>query len=163
MDVDGVLTDGRIILGKGEELKSFDVHDGMGLSIAKKAGLRLGIITGRSSEAVERRAKELDIDVLLQGSKNKLRSLQEIMKKEYLNYQQICYIGDDIIDLPLFKIVGFSATVADAPDSIKSQVSYIATKPGGRGAVREIIEYILTSKGILQSTIDALLLDWNNL
>jgi 3-deoxy-D-manno-octulosonate 8-phosphate phosphatase (KDO 8-P phosphatase) len=154
MDVDGVLTDGRIILGKNEELKFFNVHDGMGITLAKKSGMKIGIITSRTSKAVERRARELKMDYIIQESKNKLKSLKEIIKIENVDYQNVCYIGDDIIDIPLLRKVGFSATVNDAPEYVKSEASYISDKPGGRGAVRDIIEYILKCKGSLNSTIE---------
>jgi len=157
MDVDGVLTDGRIILGKKEELKFFDVHDGMGITIAKRSGMKVGIITGRTSEAVEKRAKELKMDYIIQGSKNKLKSLDEILKIENIDYQNVCYIGDDILDIPLFRKVAFSATVNNAPDYIKSEASYISDKLGGRGAVRDIIEYILKCKGILDYTLKSII------
>ena len=161
MDVDGVLTDGRIVLGKEEELKFFDVRDGMGITIAKRSGLKVGIITGRTSEAVERRAKELKMDYIIQGSKNKLKSLDEIIKIENIYYQNVCYIGDDIIDIPLFRKVGFSATVNDAPEYVKSEVFYVSNKLGGRGAVRDIIEYILKGKEILNSLIEDMINDWS--
>ena len=154
MDVDGVLPDGRILLGKNEELKFFNVHDGMGITLAKKSGMKIGIITSRTSKAVERRAEELEMDYIVQGSKNKLKSLDEILKIENIDYQNVCYIGDDIIDIPLLRKVGLSATVNDAPEYVKSEVSYISDKPGGRGAVRDIIEYILKCKGCLNSTIE---------
>ena len=154
MDVDGVLTDGRIILGKNEELKFFNVHDGMGITLAKKSGMKIGIITSRTSKAVERRAEELEMDYIIQGNKNKLESLNKILKVENIDYQNVCYIGDDIIDIPLLRKVGFSATVNDAPEYVKSEASYISDKPGGRGAVRDIIEYILKCKGCLNSTIE---------
>ena len=154
MDVDGVLTDGRIILGKNEELKFFNVHDGMGITLAKKSGMKIGIITSRTSKAVERRAEELEMDYIIQGNKNKLESLNKILKVENIDYQNVCYIGDDIIDIPLLRKVGFSATVNDAPEYVKSEASYISDKLGGRGAVRDIIEYILKCKGCLNSTIE---------
>ena len=154
MDVDGVLTDGRIILGKNEELKFFNVHDGMGITLAKKSGMKIGIITSRTSKAVERRAEELEMDYIIQGNKNKLESLNKILKVENIDYQNVCYIGDDITDIPLLRKVGFSATVDDAPEYVKSEASYISDKPGGRGAVRDIIEYILKRKGCLNSTIE---------
>lgn len=157
MDVDGVLTDGRIVLGKDEELKFYDVRDGMGIALAKRNGLKVGIITSRVSESVERRARELALDYTIQGSQNKLMSLNEILQKENIDYHNICYIGDDIVDIPLLRLVGFSATVKDAPDYIKSDVSYVSAKPGGRGAVRDIIEYILKRKGALYSTIEGMI------
>jgi len=161
MDVDGVLTDGRVILGKNEELKFFDIHDGMGIHIARESGLKTGIITGRTSEAVERRSKELKIDYVVQGSKKKIKALDKILESEKLNYENVCFIGDDIIDIPIFRKVGFSATVKGAPENVKSEAEYVSTKPGGRGAVREIIEHILDSKGILNSTIEHMIEDWS--
>lgn len=160
MDVDGVLTDGRIVLGKMEELKFFDVRDGMGVTIARKSGLKVGIITGRISKAVDRRGDELHFDYIIQGEENKLNKLDEVLKKEKLHYNEVCYIGDDIIDIPLFRKVGFSATVNDAPEYVKSEVSYVAKKPGGRGAVREIIEFLLKSTGVLEITINEMLKEW---
>ncbi|MEW6606098.1 MAG: HAD-IIIA family hydrolase [bacterium] len=162
MDVDGVLTDGRIILGEKEELKFFDIKDGMGITLAKKAGLKVGVITGRTSKAVEKRGKELKMDYVIQEKINKLEAVEEILKKEKLDYKNIAYIGDDIIDISLFRKVGFSATVNDAPEYIKSEVSYVANKNGGRGAVREIIEYILKNQGVLQLTIDKIIEAWSN-
>ena len=160
MDVDGVLTDGRIVLGNMEELKFFDVRDGMGVTIARKSGLKVAIITGRISKAVDRRGAELNFDYIIQGEENKLSKLNEILKKEKLNYDEVCYIGDDIIDIPLFRKVGFSATVNDAPEYVKSEASYVAKKQGGRGAVREIIEFLLKSKGILELTLKKMLKEW---
>lgn len=161
MDVDGVLTDGRIILGNNEELKFFDVHDGMGVTIARKSGLKVGIITGRRSKAVEKRGEELKFDLIIQGEEKKLKKLKEILVSEKLDYREVCYIGDDIIDIPLFRKVGFSATVNDAPENVKSEVDFISNKPGGKGAVREIIEHILKSKGILNSTIESMIKNWS--
>ena len=160
MDVDGVLTDGRIVLGKNDELKFFDVRDGMGITIAKRSGLKVGIITSRRSEAVEKRARELEMDHIIQGSENKLKSLNEILEIESMGYQNVSYIGDDIVDIPIFRKVGFSATVNDAPDNVKSEVSYVSSKSGGRGAVRDIIEYVLKCKGTLDSTIEDLITNW---
>ena len=160
LDVDGVLTDGTIILGKNEELKFFNAHDSMAICYARKAGLKVGIITGRKSEAVEKRAEELKMDFLYQDYKRKLEALNEIIKNECMDYRNVCYVGDDIIDIPLFRNVGFSATVNDAPDIVKSEADYISPRPGGRGAVRDIIDYILMTKGIYDSTIKAMLEEW---
>jgi len=153
-DVDGVLTDGRIILSESDELKCFDARDGMGITIAKNSGFIVGIITGRNSRVVERRAKELKLDYTIQGSKDKLKDLDIILKKEELGYENVCYVGDDIIDIPVFRKVGFSATPNDAPDLVKSEATFISDKMSGRGAVREIIEYLLDSKGTLKQTIN---------
>ena len=156
MDVDGVLTDGRIILGENEELKCFDAKDGMGISLARKNGLKIGFITGRTSKAVERRGKELAIDFLYQGCRDKVSAANEILKKEGLEYQNICYIGDDINDIQLLRKVGFSATVNNVPEYLKKEVDYVSQESGGRGAVRDIIEHILKSKGILTSSIEGM-------
>lgn len=161
-DVDGVLTDGRIILGKDEELKFFNIYDGMGIHLAKRSGLKVGIITGRTSEAVERRAKELGIDYVIQGSKKKLNSLKDIMESEKLGFENICYMGDDIIDIPIFRKVGFSATVVNAPEYVKSEADYVSRKSGGEGAVREVIDHILAEKGVLCTVIDKLIEEWQD-
>ena len=161
MDVDGVLTDGRIVLGNDDELKFFDVRDGMGITLAKRSGMKVGIITSRTSEAVEKRAKELNMDYIFQGNEIKLKSLDEIIESENMDYQNICYIGDDIVDIPLFRKVGFSATVNDAPEYVKSEVSYVSNKLGGRGAVRDIIEYILKCNGTLNAIIEEMVNDWS--
>jgi len=160
MDVDGVLTDGRVVLGEKEELKFFDIRDGIGIALAKKSGFKVGVITGRMSKAVERRGQELKMDYVIQGCKDKLKSLDEILKKEKMSYQNVCFIGDDIIDIPIFRKIGFSATVNDAPDYVKSEVTFISNKNGGRGAVREIIEFVLKSKGTLKLTIEEMINDW---
>ncbi len=157
MDVDGVLTDGSIIFGENEELKSFNVHDGMGITLAKRSGLKIGFITSRTSKTVERRAKELSIDFLVQGCKDKLSYITDVLDKENITFENICYIGDDIVDIPVLKKAGFSATVNDAPEYVKSEVSYVSNRAGGRGAVRDIIEYILKSKGTLVSTIEGMI------
>ncbi|MFQ6617485.1 MAG: KdsC family phosphatase [Fidelibacterota bacterium] len=148
-DVDGVLTDGSLMLGDGElELKSFNVHDGFAIYLAKRAGLKVGFITGRTSRAVERRAKELGIDVLYQGELNK-RIPYEKVKSEYeLDDDEIAFIGDDFLDLVILKKVGFSASVANAREEVKRHVHYVTSAKGGDGAFREIIDLILKEKGL---------------
>ena len=161
MDVDGVLTDGRIILGSGNaELKSFNIRDGMAITIARRCGVKIGFITSRTSEAVERRAKELQIDYLCQGVRDKLAKLKEISQSENIPLKSICFIGDDIIDIPILRRVGFSATVLDAPDEVKSCVSYVSQNRGGKEAVRDIIRHILVSQDKWKETIDAMITDW---
>jgi len=161
LDVDGVLTDGTIVLGHKEELKFFNVYDGMGITLAKTSKLKVGIITGRESYAVERRGKELGIDYVIQGSKNKLKELIGILDKEKLGFENVCYVGDDIIDISIFRKVNFSATVANAPDIIKKEVCYISRKSGGDGAVREIIEHILRLQGKLDLAINNIIDYWS--
>jgi 3-deoxy-D-manno-octulosonate 8-phosphate phosphatase (KDO 8-P phosphatase) len=148
MDVDGVLTDGKIYYtSSGEEIKAFDIQDGMGITLARKAGLQTGIITGRTSEMVSRRAKELQYDVVLQGDSNKLAQFEKIKAEFAVTDQQVCYIGDDIPDIPLLKKVGFSVAVANARDELKQFCDYITERDGGHGAVREVIDKILLSQG----------------
>ncbi len=148
LDVDGVLTDGRIIYdSQGNELKAFDVKDGHGLKMVQRAGIRIGIITGRSSEVVRRRAEELGIDILYQGALRKLDPYREILQQNGLTDEQVAYVGDDIIDLPILQRVGFSATVADAVPDVRSRVDYVASRNGGRGAVREICDRLLRASG----------------
>lgn len=161
MDVDGVLTDGMVVLGSGKaELKSFNIRDGMAITIARRAGMKIGFITSRTSEAVERRGKELQIDYLCQGVRDKLAKLIEISQSENIPLESICYIGDDIIDIPILRRVGFSATVLDAPDEVKSCVAYVSKNEGGKEAVRDIIRHILTHQNKWQETIDSMITDW---
>jgi len=148
LDVDGVLTDGRIIYdSQGNELKAFDVKDGHGLKLLQRAGIEVGIITGRSSQVVVKRAAELGIDILYQGALSKLEPYQEILSQHGLTDEQVAYVGDDVVDLPILRRVGFSATVADAVPDVLQLVDYVASKPGGRGAVREICDLLIKASG----------------
>ncbi len=161
MDVDGVLTDGRVILGSGKaEFKSFNIRDGMAISIAHRAGIKIGFITSRTSEAVKTRANELKIDYLLQGVRDKLAKLREISNAENIPLENICFIGDDIIDIPVLKQVGYPATVADAPQEVKACVNYISKNKSGKEAVRDIIKHILSRQGKWKATIDSMITDW---
>ncbi len=157
MDVDGVLTSGKIIYNSaGEEIKEFHVQDGMGITLARLGGLKTGIITGRISEMVKKRAEELKFDVVSQGSFNKLPEYKKI--KDELGYEdeEIAYIGDDVLDLSILKRVGFSATVANARDEVKAICDYVSIAPGGDGAVREIVDKILKRQGKLDDIIEEL-------
>lgn len=148
LDVDGVLTDGRIIYdNQGNELKAFDVKDGHGLKMLQRAGIKVGIITGRSSDLVARRAAELGIDILYQKALSKLEPYREILAAQGLQDAQVAYVGDDIVDLPILRRVGFSATVADAVPEVLPLVDYVASRSGGRGAVREICDLLLRASG----------------
>ncbi len=148
LDVDGVLTDGRIIYdSEGGETKSFDVKDGHGLKLLQRAGIRVGIITGRQSVIVARRAEELGIELVYQGVKDKSLPFNEILQKLALVPEEIAYVGDDVVDLPIMRKVGFAATVADAVDDVKPFADMVTRLPGGRGAVREICDFILKGSG----------------
>ncbi len=147
LDVDGVLTDGTIIYGSdGFELKVFDSKDGFGISNAIRNGIRVGIITARKSEAVKRRANELGIMDLYEGSIDKITPLEDIKKTYSLSESEIAYIGDDILDLPVLRKVGFSAAPANAVPDVRIKVDYVAKARGGHGAVREIIDLILKAQ-----------------
>jgi len=146
LDVDGVLTDGSLILGDGE-YKVFYVQDGLGIRLLKKFGIKVGFITGRRSEAVQRRAKELNIDFLYQGVQNKQDCLHQLVSESNLNLDTICYMGDDFTDLSVLKSVGFSVSVPNGRDEIKEVVDCVTENCGGKGAVRELAELILKTQG----------------
>ncbi len=144
MDVDGVLTDGKIVYSSlGEETKAFHVHDGLGLKLLKNVYIKTAIITSRESNIVERRSRELNIDYVFQGIKDKLTILDELKKTENIKNENILYIGDDLVDLPTLKRVGFPVCVPSSPDILKKTCIYITKKEGGNGAVREVVELIL--------------------
>ena len=157
-DVDGVLCSGDIsYLDNGAEIKTFDVQDGMGITLARLAGLKTGIITGRKSKAIERRAEELKIDVLKQGSFNKLDPYAEVKGEFDLDDSEICYIGDDVLDMPLLNLVGFSVAVPNAREEVKAICDYITVAVGGRGAVREVIDLILKQQGKFNQLVESLI------
>ncbi|MCM2265777.1 MAG: HAD family hydrolase, partial [Desulfuromonadales bacterium] len=148
LDVDGVMTDGRIIYDDhGGETKAFDVKDGHGIKLLQRAGIRVGIITGRQSTVVDRRAMELGIELVYQGAKDKLVPYRELLQRTGLDDEQVAYVGDDLPDLPILRRVGFAATVADAVDEVKPYAHYVTQRAGGRGAVREICDLLLKETG----------------
>lgn len=154
-DVDGVLTNNQIIFGAdGEMLKVFHSQDGLGLAAACKVGLKTAVITGRDSEMVRRRCADLNFAEIRQGSMDKVASLQEIITAHSLTLDQIGYVGDDLNDLAVMGQVGFACAVANAVDEVKEAAHYIAAKEGGRGAAREIIEFILKSQGKWDTVVE---------
>lgn len=155
LDVDGVLTDGSIILdGNDNELKSFHVRDGHGIKMAMRSGIRIALITGRYSRVVERRARELGIKEVFQKCYDKRVAYGQLAEKYSLDHTEIAYIGDDIVDIPVLKICGFSVAVADADEEVKAFVQMITKQCGGRGAVREVCDFILKAKGLWKDVID---------
>lgn len=155
MDVDGTLTDGTLlILPDGEEIKSYNVKDGAGILLAHLAGLKTGIITGKISKALEKRAEKLKIMDVYQGILDKKKVLLEILDKNNLNPEQIAYIGDDLGDLEVIKSVGLAGAVADAHPELKKHSHLICSNPGGKGAVREFIEFILEAQNKWQTIKD---------
>ena len=148
LDVDGVMTDGKIIIDDtGREIKNFDVKDGHGIKILMRYGIDVVLLTGRRSVVVEHRAKDLGIGEVHQGILNKLEIFEEIIRRRSLRYENVAFIGDDIVDVPLLKRVGFSVAVADASEDVKKCVDYITKNRGGNGAVREVCELILGAQG----------------
>lgn len=148
MDVDGVLTEGQIIYGQnGVELKAFNVRDGHGIKLIHRAGLKTAIITGRESEAVTRRAQELDISYLIQNAKNKIEAYREILKESGFKEHEVAFIGDDLVDIPVMRRVGVAVTPSDGHELVKQYALLITRKKGGQGAVRELIEIILKAQG----------------
>lgn len=154
LDVDGVLTDGRIIWdANGTETKFFNVKDGHGIKLLQRAGIQIGIITGRVSPVVDLRAKELGIEILYQGALNKLESYNDIKQRTGLSDYQIAYMGDDVIDVPVMRRVGFSAAPADALPEVLLVAEYVARANGGWGAVRELCDLLLKGRGMWQQLV----------
>lgn len=143
-DVDGVLTDGGVIFdNQGIELKRFYIRDGLGIKLWQRAGHRFGIVTGRNSHIVQLRAAELNIDLVRQGISDKLTAVEEILRQLKLDWPQLCYIGDDLPDLPVIRKAGFGVAVADAATEVRQHADFLTQLPGGAGAVRETIEFVL--------------------
>ncbi len=148
LDVDGVLTDGGIILiGRDTEAKRFDVQDGMGINLAGRAGLVVGIVTSRVSDVVRRRAKELGIEEVSQGVSNKSEALDILLRRHNVDAPQAAYIGDDIQDIPIMRRVGIPIAVQNAVQAVKECSVYVTGACGGHGAVREAVEWLLELRG----------------
>lgn len=153
-DADGVLTDGKIIYsGNGEESKEFHVRDGLIINHLKKAGIVVGIISGRESAAVARRASELKLDFCHQGIEDKLWAVNQLLKHHKLKPRDVAYVGDDLNDLGVFSLVGLSACPADAPPYVKSKADVVTSVKGGRGVVREVADLLLAAQGKLAGLI----------
>ena len=147
-DVDGVFTDGTLYIGpQGEAFKAFNIHDGHGVKMLQTAGVRTAIISGRSSEAVLRRAAELAITHVVQGSGDKARSFEELIASLGVEASACAFVGDDLPDLPVMQRCGFAVAVANACDTVKSAAHYVTRATGGRGAVREFCELVLRAQG----------------
>lgn len=149
LDVDGVLTDGRIIIDDaGTESKNFDVKDGHGLKILMRYSIDVVLLTGRRSQVVEHRAADLGIAEVHQGIWNKAEALTGILQRRSIAPEEAAYVGDDVVDIPLLKRVGFAVAVADAVPEVRRIADYVTSNGGGRGAVRELCEVILRAKGL---------------
>ena len=159
MDVDGTLTDGSVTLlsqtdGSALEIKTFDAHDGQGLTLAATAGLRTGCITGRESPALLRRAREVNMEFIYMKQPVKLPVYEEILRKAGVSDEAVAYVGDDLPDLPLMRRAGLAIAVGDAVPEVKKAAHYTTKALAGRGAVREAVELILKSKGIWRDAIE---------
>jgi len=153
-DVDGVMTDGTLLLlPDGSEAKSFHVRDGLAVVLAHRCGLRTGVLSGRSSPVVARRAAELGMAVVRQGIGDKAEALREVLRQEQLRPEQVAYIGDDVNDLPVFAEVGLSAAPADAPLEVRLAALMVTEARGGRGCLREFVEAILRARGQWEAAI----------
>ena len=158
-DVDGVLTDGQIFVipdaeGNGIEAKGFAAHDGLGISLGRLGGLRIGIVTKRNSQTVAIRANDLKLEFVYQGQSHKMDAIRDILAKTGATIDQLCYVGDDIVDLPVMRLCGLSIATANARKEVKSMAQYVTLNPGGFGAGRDAIDFILTAQGTLEKVIE---------
>jgi len=148
LDVDGVLTDGRIIMDdNGREIKHFDVRDGHGIKLLQRHGIDVVFLTGRRSAVVEHRARDLGVEEVHQQIWDKVAAFEGILEWRALTADQVAFMGDDVVDIPLQRRVGFSAAPASAEDVVRRSVDFVSGRPGGRGAVREVCELILRGRG----------------
>lgn len=147
LDVDGVLTDGKIIYdSEGRDLKIFDVKDGLGVYLLKKAGILTILITARSSKVIKLRAKDMEVEEIFENAEDKRKILDHILRKYRVSSKEVCFVGDDLVDLSVMKRVGLAISVRDSCPEIKKISDYITKRKGGEGAVREVCELILKAK-----------------
>ncbi len=159
LDVDGILTDGSIMYtGKGEEIKIFNAKDGLGIKLLINAGIKVGIITGRKSQALTSRCRDLGIDIVFDGIQNKIKALETILKHTGIKPEETAFAGDDLPDLPVMKRVGLSVTVPDASGHVIDRADMVTVFKGGKGAVRQICEDILKAKDLWKETMAEFLL-----
>lgn len=154
MDVDGVLTDGKLhFTSDGQEFKTFDVQDGHGMAMANRAGLLLGLVSGRPSKATEMRASDLGLKIVKQAGVNKMEMVDEIKREHNLRDEEIAFIGDELVDLPVLRRAGFAVAVPNAVEEVKAVAHYTTKRRGGDGAVREVIEMILKARGLWEPAV----------
>ena len=147
LDIDGVLTDGRMGYSAGEEVKFFNAHDGHGIKMLMRAGFKVGALSGRQAEANRKRAKELSFDFLYENKKNKKEAFAVLLKENSLKAEECLYVGDDVVDLPVLRQVGIAVIVANAPEYMDEYVDFRTKAAGGYGAVREVCEWLLKQRG----------------
>lgn len=154
-DIDGVFTDGYIIYdSEGREIKHFNCLDGQAIKMARLGGLKTGIISARESEAIRIRARELHIDGLRLGRHDKLAACRELQKELNLREEEICFVGDDLPDIPVLERVGLPVAVANAAVAVKARCPFYTRREGGRGAIREVVEFVLHARGELESVVE---------
>lgn len=150
-DVDGVMTDGGLFFGdNGLEYKAFHSRDGLGIKMLQRSGIPLAVITARTSEVVKHRMKNLNIDLVFQGQLDKVHAFEELCQTQKLTPEQIAYVGDDLVDMPVMKKVGLSIAVADAHERVKHHADWITQHGGGHGAVRDVCELLMKAQGTLE-------------
>jgi len=150
-DVDGVMTDGRLFFGdNGLEYKAFHSRDGLGIMMLQRSGIPLAIITARTSDVVSHRMKNLNIDLVFQGQKNKAQAFSKICRQLQLDTAQVAYMGDDLVDMPAMRLAGLAIAVADAHKHVKQQAHWTTSHKGGQGAVRDACELLMTAQGTLE-------------
>ncbi|NLZ03762.1 MAG: HAD hydrolase family protein [Phycisphaerae bacterium] len=155
LDVDGVLTDGQLVLhGDGRESKCFHTHDGHGIRMWQRAGGKTALLSGRYSEPTQRRAEQLEIAHVIQNCHFKLPALEALLEELHLKREHVAYVGDDLPDLPAIRFAGLGVATANAVDEVKREADYVTMRPGGQGAVRETIEYILKNSGRWQALME---------
>lgn len=158
LDVDGVLTDGRLYFdNQGNEMKAFCTRDGLGIKALQGQGIKLAFITGRQSKIVTQRSAQLGVKHVYQGRNDKLNAFHELLSDTGMDAQNVCYAGDDWVDIPVLDRVGLSVTVSDADPVVKNRVHWVTSRGGGKGAVREICDLILAARGLDQRVLDGIL------
>ena len=163
LDVDGVLTNGLIAISNmGEPTKSFHAHDGLGISLWQKSGFIVVLISGRNEACVNTRAKELHISHVIQGSKDKVHDLTAVLETLGKSKEEVCFIGDDLGDIAVMRHSGYSIAVHNAAEEVKQTADWTTSKPGGEGAVREAIEYLMNANGTWENAVSSLLTEHAN-
>jgi 3-deoxy-D-manno-octulosonate 8-phosphate phosphatase (KDO 8-P phosphatase) len=152
-DVDGVLTDGTVLMGDGKEYKSFNIQDGLGLILLMRSGLKVAWVSNRPSPVTQQRAEELGINYLVQGKQSKVEAVESLLASEGFNWADVCYVGDDIVDLGALKRAGVAVAVANAIDEAKKLADYVTRAHGGEGAVREVVRLLLSAQGKWQDIV----------
>ena len=153
-DVDGVLTNTTVLIGDGREFKEFNIQDGLGLRLLQRTGVKVGWISNRPSTATQQRAEELKVDYFFQAKGSKVEAIESILKKAQVEWEEICYIGDDVVDLGALRRAGVAVAVANAIEEARKMAHYVTKAHGGHGAVREVVRLILVAQNKWQEVID---------